>query len=251
MTRRSHCGLGLSARGSPPRLWRIFTVDGGSVRFPGERRWIHVHRGTGFPFAGYMRAPPSSCVQVAASVSSRATHGHARTVARSPRARSARYSTSITDDELNAHVRRYARHHSHGLTNARHVDVLSVVARRGGLHHPTSTSHLHTQHNRDIPWSTIDMDFMNLNQAAHGDREHGFIMSRMRLNRKVVVGFWQEAAVQEKIGAWSRAAAAWHDWQGAKFVPLRRQHARSGGDRRRQGRGADQVRLFGKRLWRR
>lgn len=78
-------------------------------------------------------------------------------------------------------------------------------------------AHLHTQHNRDIPWSSIDMDFMNLNQAAHGDREHGFIMSRMRLNRKVVVGFWQDAAVQKQLGAWVRAAAAWHDWQGAKF----------------------------------
>jgi L-arabinose isomerase len=77
--------------------------------------------------------------------------------------------------------------------------------------------HLHTQYNRDIPWATIDMDFMNLNQAAHGDREHGFIMSRMRLNRKVVVGFWQDAAVQAHIGAWCRAAAAWSDWQGAKF----------------------------------
>src|SRR5664280_1593173 len=77
--------------------------------------------------------------------------------------------------------------------------------------------HLHTQHNRDIPWSTIDMDFMNLNQAAHGDREHGFIMSRLRLNRKVVVGHWQDAEVQAQIGAWSRAAAAWHDWQGARF----------------------------------
>jgi L-arabinose isomerase len=77
--------------------------------------------------------------------------------------------------------------------------------------------HFHTQHNRDIPWATIDMDFMNLNQAAHGDREHGFIMSRMRLNRKVVVGFWKEPDVQARIGAWTRAAAAWHDWQGAKF----------------------------------
>ena len=77
--------------------------------------------------------------------------------------------------------------------------------------------HLHTQHNRDIPWETIDMNFMNLNQAAHGDREHGFIMSRLRLKRKVVVGFWQEASVQEQIGAWCRAAAAWHDWQGAKI----------------------------------
>jgi L-arabinose isomerase len=78
--------------------------------------------------------------------------------------------------------------------------------------------HLHTQYNRDLPWTSIDMDFMNMNQAAHGDREHGFIMSRMRLNRKVVVGFWQEEATQEKIGAWARAAAAWADWQGAKFV---------------------------------
>ncbi|HPU54770.1 MAG TPA: L-arabinose isomerase [Verrucomicrobiota bacterium] len=77
--------------------------------------------------------------------------------------------------------------------------------------------HLHTQFNRDIPWSTIDMDFMNLNQAAHGDREHGFIMTRLRMNRKVVVGFWQEDSVQERLGVWARAAAAWHDWQGAKF----------------------------------
>ena len=79
-------------------------------------------------------------------------------------------------------------------------------------------AHLHTQFNRDIPWATIDMDFMNLNQAAHGDREHGFIWSRLRKNRKVVVGFWQEKSVQAKLGAWARAAAAWHDWQGAKFA---------------------------------
>ena len=78
-------------------------------------------------------------------------------------------------------------------------------------------AHLHTQHNREIPWNTIDMDFMNLNQAAHGDREHGFIMSRMRLSRKVVVGFWRDKSVQQQLGAWCRAAAAWHDWQGAIF----------------------------------
>ncbi len=78
--------------------------------------------------------------------------------------------------------------------------------------------HLHTQHNRDIPWARIDMDFMNLNQAAHGDREHGFIMSRLRLRRKVVVGFWQEPETQLRIGAWCRAASAWHDWQGARFA---------------------------------
>jgi L-arabinose isomerase len=78
-------------------------------------------------------------------------------------------------------------------------------------------AHLHTQHHRDIPWATMDMDFMNLNQAAHGDREHGFLMSRLRLNRKVIVGHWQDAAVHAQLGAWCRAAAAWHDWQGAKF----------------------------------
>lgn len=78
--------------------------------------------------------------------------------------------------------------------------------------------HLHTQYNQDIPWSEIDMDFMNLNQSAHGDREFGFMMSRMRMRRKVVVGHWQNADVQERINVWARAAAGWHDWQGARFV---------------------------------
>jgi L-arabinose isomerase len=78
--------------------------------------------------------------------------------------------------------------------------------------------HLHTQFNRDIPWKDIDMDFMNLNQSAHGDREIGFIMTRMRLNRKVVVGHWEDKNVRNKINIWCRAAAGWNDWQGAKFV---------------------------------
>src|SRR5688572_23952508 len=78
-------------------------------------------------------------------------------------------------------------------------------------------AHLHTQFNLDIPWQDIDMDFMNLNQSAHGDREFGFIMSRMRLNRKVVVGHWKDPAVHDRISAWMRAAAAWQDWQGARF----------------------------------
>ena len=80
--------------------------------------------------------------------------------------------------------------------------------------------HLHTQFNRDIPWSSIDMDFMNLNQSAHGDREFGFMVSRMRKNRKVVVGHWQDPEVLGQINAWARAAAAWHDWQGAKFARI-------------------------------
>ncbi|CAL1519429.1 L-arabinose isomerase [Chitinophaga sp. MM2321] len=78
--------------------------------------------------------------------------------------------------------------------------------------------HLHTQFNRDIPWSEIDMDFMNLNQSAHGDREFGFMMSRMRLNRKVVTGHWQDPEVLAEVAMWTRAAAGWHDWQGARFV---------------------------------
>lgn len=77
--------------------------------------------------------------------------------------------------------------------------------------------HLHTQFNRDIPWKDIDMDFMNLNQSAHGDREFGFMVSRMRMNRKVVVGHWQDKQVHERLEVWMRAAAAWHDWQGARF----------------------------------
>ena len=79
-------------------------------------------------------------------------------------------------------------------------------------------AHLHTQYNREIPWSTIDMDFMNLNQAAHGDREFGFIGSRLRLDRKVVVGHWQDDEVQAQLGIWARAASAWADWQGAKVA---------------------------------
>ena len=78
--------------------------------------------------------------------------------------------------------------------------------------------HLHTQFNRDIPWNSIDMDFMNLNQSAHGDREFGFIMTRMRLERKVVVGHWQDSEVLDQINTWTRSAAGWHDWQGARFV---------------------------------
>jgi L-arabinose isomerase len=78
--------------------------------------------------------------------------------------------------------------------------------------------HLHTQFNRDIPWNDIDMNFMNLNQSAHGDREFGFMVTRMRLNRKVVVGHWQDEKVLEQIGVWARAALGWNDWQQARFV---------------------------------
>ena len=69
----------------------------------------------------------------------------------------------------------------------------------------------HTQYNRDIPWADIDMDFMNLNQTAHGGREFGFIGSRLRLERKVIVGFWKDAEAQRELAVWARAACAWNE----------------------------------------
>jgi L-arabinose isomerase len=78
--------------------------------------------------------------------------------------------------------------------------------------------HLHTQFYRDIPYAEIDMDYMNLHQSAHGGREYGFILSRLRKDRKVVVGHWKDSEVQKSIGIWSRAATAWHDWQGGKVA---------------------------------
>ena len=77
---------------------------------------------------------------------------------------------------------------------------------------------LHTQFNAEIPWATIDMDFMNLNQTAHGGREFGYIGARMRLPRKVVVGHWQDSETLDRLNVWMRAAAAWHDAQNAKFA---------------------------------
>ncbi|TGE24987.1 L-arabinose isomerase [Hymenobacter aquaticus] len=79
-------------------------------------------------------------------------------------------------------------------------------------------AHLHTQFNRDIPWQDIDMDFMNTNQSAHGDREFGFIGARLKLKRKVVVGHWQSPDVHERLSIWARAACAWADWQGSRIV---------------------------------
>jgi len=77
---------------------------------------------------------------------------------------------------------------------------------------------LHTQYNRDIPWDSIDMDFMNLNQTAHGGREFGFIGSRLRLERKVVVGYWEDREVQRRLDVWMRAAAAYADSRSMKIA---------------------------------
>ncbi|CAH1196004.1 L-arabinose isomerase [Paenibacillus allorhizoplanae] len=78
--------------------------------------------------------------------------------------------------------------------------------------------HLHTQFNRDIPWDTIDMDFMNLNQAAHGDREYGFIGARMGIARKVIVGYWEDPAVLERIGGWMRTAMGFIEGRNLKVA---------------------------------
>lgn len=78
--------------------------------------------------------------------------------------------------------------------------------------------HLHTQFNKEIPWGEIDMDFMNLNQSAHGDREFGHMVSRMRKNRKVVVGHWSDENVLGHIAVWMRVATAWADAQDMRII---------------------------------
>jgi L-arabinose isomerase len=88
-----------------------------------------------------------------------------------------------------------------------------------GLHALTKPLlHLHTQANSQLPWATIDMDFMNLNQAAHGDREHGHIQARMNNGRKIVVGHASDAKVQKRVSNWSRAAIGWHTSQNLKLA---------------------------------
>ncbi|HUY72037.1 MAG TPA: L-arabinose isomerase [Gaiellaceae bacterium] len=94
--------------------------------------------------------------------------------------------------------------------------------------------HLHTQFNRDLPWAEIDMDFMNLNQSAHGDREFGFVETRMGLRRKTVVGHWRDPQVAARIGIWARAAAGWHEAQElrvARFGDNMREVAVTEGDK--------------------
>ncbi|MDA0813547.1 MAG: L-arabinose isomerase, partial [Verrucomicrobia bacterium] len=80
--------------------------------------------------------------------------------------------------------------------------------------------HLHTQFSRDLPWGKIDMDFMNLHQSAHGDREAGFLHTRMRLERKVVVGHHSDPEVRDRLASWMRAARGHHDMQGMKIARI-------------------------------
>jgi L-arabinose isomerase len=78
--------------------------------------------------------------------------------------------------------------------------------------------HLHTQAARELPWATIDMDYMNLNQAAHGDREFGFIETRLRLDRATVSGHCSDPAVAERVASWARAAIGWDEVQHLKVA---------------------------------
>ncbi len=96
-------------------------------------------------------------------------------------------------------------------------------------------AHLHTQYNRSLPWSEIDMDFMNLNQSAHGDREFGFMLARLRLDHKIVVGHWQDPDVADELEHWSRVASAASASRRLKIVRFggmnMREVAVTGGDR--------------------
>ena len=101
-----------------------------------------------------------------------------------------------------------------------HLLARQDVDRRPDSRWRSRMAHLHTQFNRDLPWATIDMDFMNLNQAAHGDREFGYICTRMGKPRKVIVGHWQDAEVQDRLAAWMRAAAGLHEMRNLKVARL-------------------------------
>src|ERR1039458_1254779 len=94
--------------------------------------------------------------------------------------------------------------------------------------------HLHTQFDRDLPWTQIDMDYMNLNQSAHGDREFGYLETRLRIARKTIVGHWADPEVQSRIGTWSRAACGWREARGlevARFGDNMRNVAVTEGDK--------------------
>ena len=80
--------------------------------------------------------------------------------------------------------------------------------------------HVHTQFNAEIPWESIDMDFMNLNQSAHGDREFGYLMSRMRKRRKIITGHWKSPELQKELASWIRVVLGWHELQHLKVARI-------------------------------
>ena len=108
--------------------------------------------------------------------------------------------------------------------------------------------HLHTQANVSLPWAEIDMDFMNLNQAAHGDREFGYIQTRLGVPRTTVAGHVSDPTTQSRIAGWQRAARGVAAVRNSEAGPVRRQHAQRRGHRGRQGRGRAAVRRVGEHL---
>jgi L-arabinose isomerase len=124
-----------------------------------------------------------------------------------------------TPDEISA-ICRDANHDSEcvGLITWMHTFSPAKMWINGLKHLNKPICHLHTQFNRDIPWSEIDMDFMNLNQSAHGGREYGHALTRLRISRKVVVGHWEDGAVRLQLGKWAGVAAAWDAMQNLKVV---------------------------------
>ena len=143
----------------------------------------------------------------------RQVHAHARTIA-AALADSAEIPARVTDHEPLTDADAIRRVLTEASADERCVGVIlwmhtfspakMWIAGLAALRKPLL--HLHTQFDRDLPWGEIDMDYMNLNQSAHGDREFGFIESRMGIVRKTVVGHWQDTDVQRRIGTWLRAA---------------------------------------------
>jgi L-arabinose isomerase len=92
------------------------------------------------------------------------------------------------------------------------------IAGLGALQKPLL--HLHTQFGRDLPWADIDMDFMNLHQSAHGDREFGYVLTRLGHRRKTVVGHWRDPRAVARVDSWVRAACGWHEAQRVRVARL-------------------------------
>ena len=122
------------------------------------------------------------------------------------------------DEVLGACVEASSNSNCMGVITWMHTFSPAKMWIKGLLQLTKPVLHLHTQFNRDIPWDSIDMDFMNLNQSAHGGREYGFILSRIRKERTVVVGHWKDPEVQEEISEWIRAAAGWKETRTLKVA---------------------------------
>ncbi len=166
---------------------------------------------------------------------------HARTVAEGLNAAAAIpvrvvYQPPVTSPDSILHVCRQANARSEcvGLVTWMHTFSPAKMWIAGLRELCKPFVHLHTQFNRDLPWDAIDMDFMNLNQSAHGDREFGFLCSRMGLRRTVVVGHWQDPQVRQRLGEWSRAAVGRHELRSlrvARFGDNMREVAVTEGDK--------------------